>query len=397
MKRIGAIVLWSAIAAAFIGPGTVTTAASAGASFGTALMWAVLFSLVATFVLQEASARLTIATGTDLAEVLRRRFPGGLMRAVTLILAGGAILIGSIAYEAGNILGGVAGVALEVDWPKPVMTAALGALAALILAVGSPRRVAQLLAVLVAMMGLGFVITAIVLMPPLGEIARGIVMPAVPEGAAITVIALIGTTVVPYNLFLGSNLARGTSLADTRFGLGVAIALGGIITLAILVVGSALDGEFSFERLAALLSSELGASAATGLALGLFAAGLSSAVTAPLAAAITVRGLLSDADDPRWVANGWRFRGIWMAVLAAGVIFAMGEIRPVPAILAAQALNGILLPVVAIFLMLAMRDRARLGEAANGITGTIAMAGVTAIAIILGAMSLSKVAGTLFG
>ena len=397
MKRIGAIVLWSAIAAAFIGPGTVTTAASAGASFGTALMWAVLFSLVATFVLQEASARLTIATGTDLAEVLRQRFPGGLMRAVTLILAGGAILIGSIAYEAGNILGGVAGVALEVDWPKPVMTAALGALAALILAVGSPRRIAQLLAVLVAMMGLGFVITAIVLMPPLGEIARRIVMPAVPDGAVLTVIALIGTTVVPYNLFLGSNLARGTSLADTRFGLGVAIALGGIITLAILVVGSALDGEFSFERLAALLSSELGASAATGLALGLFAAGLSSAVTAPLAAAITVRGLLSDVDDPRWAANGWRFRGIWMAVLAAGVIFAMGEIRPVPAILAAQALNGILLPVVAIFLMLAMRDRARLGEAANGIIGTIAMAGVTAIAIILGAMSLSKVAGTLFG
>ena len=56
--KIGEIILWSAIAAAFIGPGTVTTAASAGAGYGLTLLWAVLFSVVATFVLQEAAARL---------------------------------------------------------------------------------------------------------------------------------------------------------------------------------------------------------------------------------------------------------------------------------------------------------------------------------------------------
>lgn len=397
MKRFGTILLWSAIAAAFIGPGTVTAAASAGASYGTALMWAVVFSVLATFVLQEASARLTIATGHDLAEVLRQRFPSGWKRAGTLVLAGGAILIGSIAYEAGNILGGVAGVALEVDLPGPMLTVILAALAALLLAVGSPQRIAQLLAGLVALMGAGFLVTASVLAPPLGEVAQGLAVPAIPGGAELTVVALIGTTVVPYNLFLGSSLARGTSLSDTRFGLAVAIALGGLITMAIIIVGSALDGEFSFERLAALLTQELGEWAGFGLAVGLFAAGLSSAVTAPLAAALTVRGLLREADDPRWSAKGWRFRGVWIAVLTAGVVFAVTGVRPVPAILLAQALNGLLLPIVAVFLMLAMRDRARLGDAVSGPMGTAAMVSVTAIALLLGAVSLSKVFTALTG
>jgi len=395
VKRLGAILLWSAVAAAFMGPGTVATAASAGASHGAALMWAVLFSIIATFVLQEAAARLTIATGSDLAEILRQRFTKGWQQALTIFLAGGAVVVGSIAYEAGNILGGVAGVALEIDLPKPVVTAGLGAMAAMLLASGSPARIARLLAVLVALMGAGFLVTAAVLAPPIGKIAAGLAVPSIPEGAALTVVALIGTTVVPYNLFLGSSLARGASLGETRFGLGVAVGLGGIITLAVVIVGSALDGEFAFERLEALLSARLGAWAGAGLALGLFAAGLSSAVTAPLAAAVTVRGLLADADDARWLATGWRFRGTWGAVLAAGIGFGMAEVRPVPAIVLAQALNGLLLPVVAVFLMLAMRDRKRLGGAASGPLGTAAMIVVTGIALLLGGVSLARVFGAL--
>ncbi|MEQ8411801.1 MAG: divalent metal cation transporter [Erythrobacter sp.] len=395
MKRLGAILLWSAVAAAFIGPGTVTTAASAGASHGAALMWAVLFSALATFVLQEAAARLTIATGRDLGEVLRERFADGWQRALTLMLAGGAVVVGSVAYEAGNILGGVAGAALGIDWPEPALTALLGAMAATLLAAGSPARIARLLAGLVAMMGAGFLVTAFVLAPPLAGIAAGLAIPSIPQGAGLGVIALIGTTVVPYNLFLGSSLARGKDLAETRFGLAVAVGMGGLITLAIMIVGSALDGAFSFERLEALLTARLGAWAGAGLALGLFAAGLSSAVTAPLAAALTVRGLLADADDPRWSASGPRFRGVWGGVLGLGVAFGMAGIRPVPAIVLAQALNGLLLPVVAVFLMLAMRDRSRLGKAASGALGTGAMVAVTGIAVMLGAVSLAKVFGML--
>ena len=60
MKRLGHVLLWSVLSAAFIGPGTITTAASAGALYGPRLLWALAFSTLACFVLQEASARLTV-------------------------------------------------------------------------------------------------------------------------------------------------------------------------------------------------------------------------------------------------------------------------------------------------------------------------------------------------
>lgn len=395
MRRLGKAILWSAIAAAFIGPGTVTTAASAGASFGIALLWAVLFSVLATYVLQEAAARLTIATGNDLGAVLRKRYPDGAMRVLTLLLVGGAILIGSAAYEAGNILGGVAGAMMAIELPREVLTLAVGVLAAVMLAFGSPQRIASALAVLVALMGAGFLFAALMLLPEAGVLLGGLFVPGVPEGAALMTVALIGTTVVPYNLFLGSSLARGETLGDTRLGLALAIGIGGLITMGIVVVGAALSGEFSFEAMAALLSERLGGWATVLFALGLLAAGLSSAVTAPLAAALTARGLFGGGEG--WDAKDWRFSGVWITVLAIGIGFGLADIRPVPAIVLAQALNGMLLPVIAIFLFVATRDRELLGENTNGPFETLAMGAVTLIATGLGLVALWKVAGTLFG
>ena len=68
MRRFGPGML---VAAAFIGPGTVTTASIAGANFGFALMWALLLSIIVTFVLQEMSSRLGIVSGLGLSEALR--------------------------------------------------------------------------------------------------------------------------------------------------------------------------------------------------------------------------------------------------------------------------------------------------------------------------------------
>lgn len=396
MRRLGATLLWSAIAAAFIGPGTVTTAASAGAGFGVALLWAVLFSVVATFVLQEAAARLTIATGKDLGAVLRDQYPTGFRRILVLLLVGGAILMGSAAYEAGNILGGVAGAMLAIDLPRWVLTLATGALAAVLLANGSPARIGRLLAILVAVMGAGFIAVAAMLLPAGPVMLGGVTVPAIPDGSELIVVALIGTTVVPYNLFLGASLARGQNLSDTRLGLALAIAIGGIITMAIMVVGSALAGEFSFDALGTLLAERLGDWARTGFALGLFAAGLSSAVTAPLAAALTARGLLTGgAADGGWDTAGWQFRGVWLAVLCIGIAFGLADIKPVPAIVLAQALNGVLLPVIAIFLFMATRNQKLVGQEASGPFATLAMAIVTGVAIMLGGVSLLKLVGAL--
>ena len=397
MKRIGSIILWSVIAAAFIGPGTVTTAASAGAGFGMALLWAVLLSVIATFVLQEMAARLSIVSGSDLAQILSRRYASGVGKWLVLALVGGAILLGCAAYQAGNILGGAAGAILGTDWPKGIVTLAIAVGAAVLLALGSPQRIAQALAVLVAFMGLGFLLVAITLAPTVGALFSGLVIPHLPDGSLLVAVALIGTTVVPYNLFLGSSLARGTDLGETRFGLAIAIGLGGLITAAIVVVGSALAGEFSFEALADLLAEGLGEWARYAFALGLFGAGLSSAVTAPLAAALTARGLFSRDAVAHWGPNGWAFRAVWLAVLATGTAFALADVKPVAAIILAQAFNGTLLPLVAIFLLRAANDRALLAGKANGALANVAGTIVVLCATGLGTLALWRVAQTLLG
>ncbi|HMB53664.1 MAG TPA: divalent metal cation transporter, partial [Thermoanaerobaculia bacterium] len=365
MKRLLAVLLWSVIAAAFIGPGTVTTAASAGAAHGLTLLWALTFSTVATLVLQEAAARLTVVSGRDLGRALAERSGGAGLLAVVVVL--GAVVVGCAAYEAGNVLGAVAGLTLALDLSPAALTVACGVLATALLLLGNPRTVARALSALVAVMGLAFLLTAVSLAPAPGAVAAGALLPSFPVGSGLLVLGLVGTTVVPYNLFLGSGVAAGQDLGEMRFGLTVAVVFGGLISMGVLVVGTAVVGEFSFAALAAVLGERLGSWAGGLFAAGLAAAGLTSAVTAPLAASLTAAGLFGkDAAPERWAPRSWRFRAVWAGVLATGLVFGLSGVRPVPVILVAQALNGVLLPWVAVFLLLAVNDRGLMGERLNG-------------------------------
>ena len=79
------------VAAAFIGPGTVTTASIAGAQFGFALLWALAFSIAATILLQEMAARLALVTRRDLAETLRASYRGSWLGTAAVILVVAAV------------------------------------------------------------------------------------------------------------------------------------------------------------------------------------------------------------------------------------------------------------------------------------------------------------------
>ena len=391
MKRLASILLWSVIAAAFIGPGTVTTAASAGASYGLSLLWALLFSTVACLVLQEASARLTIVSGRNLGQALRDQYRVGPQKGAVLLLVLGAVVAGCAAYEAGNILGGVSGAVMVTGWPAHLLTLVSGVIAGALLWRSPPQTVARSLSLVVAVMGLAFLCTAALQRPPLGEILRASLVPSMPRGSGLLILGLVGTTVVPYNLFLGSGIAAGQELRDLRLGLMVAVGLGGLISMAVLVTGTAVEGSFSFLALSEVLRLELGSWAASLFALGLLGAGLSSAITAPLAAAVTARSLLQeDGEDDRWSPTAWRYRSVWIGVLIVGLGFGLSGVRPVPAIILAQALNGFLLPLVSVFLFLAVNDRRLMGEAVNGRLANVATLGVVWVAMLLGVTAVSR-------
>jgi Mn2+/Fe2+ NRAMP family transporter len=391
VRRLASILLWSVIAAAFIGPGTVTTAASAGASYGLDLLWALVFSTGACLVLQEASARLTVVSGRNLGQALREQYRTGPRKGAVLLLVLGAIVVGCAAYEAGNILGGVTGAVMATGWSARSLTLLSGVIAATLLWLHPPQTVARTLSIIVAVMGVAFLWTAILLRPPVGEILRASLVPSMPGGSGLLVLGLVGTTVVPYNIFLGSGIAAGQELRDLRLGLVLAVGLGGIISMAVLVTGTAVDGDFSFMALSQVLAERLGGWGTRLFAVGLLGAGLSSAITAPLAAAVTARSLLQEgSEDDRWSEASWRYRGVWLGVLVVGLGFGLSGVRPVPAIILAQALNGLLLPLVSIFLFVAVNDRRLMGEAVNGSLANLVTAGVVWVAMLLGVTAIAR-------
>ncbi len=397
MNRLLQILFWSVISAAFIGPGTVTTAASSGAQFSYSLLWAILFSTFACLILQEAGARLTVVSGQNLGQAIQAQFRGKISGLLVLLLVLGAIVLGSAAYEAGNILGGVAGAMLGSGMSRTVLTLLIGAAAGGFLFFGSTQTVAKLLGMVVAFMGLAFLFTVFLLKPPIGQMIKGALIPSFPAGSGLLIMALIGTTVVPYNLFLGSGIAAGQKISELRFGLSVAIILGGLISMGVLIVGASIAGNFTYNALSDSLSVKLGTWAKLFFAFGLFAAGFSSAITAPLAAAITAKSLFGAQNEDRWDEKSWRYRTTWFTILLIGVGFGLADVRPIPAIILAQALNGILLPFVAVFLLLAVNDRKLMGSSGLNSSRLNFFTGIVVITtIFLGVMNITKAGSKIF-
>lgn len=394
------------VTAAFIGPGTITTASSAGAHYGFALLWALLFSVLATFVLQEMSARLGLVTRRGLAEAMRAHFSNPVFGRLAILLVVIAVGLGNAAYESGNIAGAAMALTAVGAGHPAAWSILIGLIAGGLLARGRYQALERTLVVLVLLMAAVFTLTAVLVAPPLGAMLEGVLRPGIPPGATLVVVALIGTTVVPYNLFLHASavtrkwpvsLPVGQALRESRLDSALSIGIGGVVTLAVMSTAAATffgSGEaFAAGTLARQLEPLLGPAAPWVFACGLFAAGLTSAITAPLAAAWAVCGAL-----------GWRtsldapgFRLVWLLVLLTGTLLAATGTRPVQAILFAQAANGLLLPVVALFLLLVMNSRALLGGhrnrwLANGFGGLVVL-----VATALGGLRLIEAAGRLAG
>ncbi len=400
-KKFGPGIL---VTAAFIGPGTVTTASIAGAQYGFALLWALLFSIAATVLLQEMSARLGLVTRRGLAEALRESYSGSWLGTAAIFLVVAAIGFGNAAYEAGNITGAALGLQAISGLSVSHWALLVGIVAGALLASAQYALIEKLLIAMVLLMSLVFLLTLFMVRPAISDMLRGLLVPEIPSGSLLTVIALIGTTVVPYNLFLQASAVQKKwpatmdtqkALAESRLDTGLSIGLGGLITLAVMSTSAAAffggDREFSAASMAQQLEPLLGTSARYFFAAGLFAAGLSSAVTAPLAAAFAVCGALGWSQDLR----ATRFRLIWLAVLLCGTIFAAVGTKPLTAILFAQAANGFLLPICAIFLLVVMNRKESLGAYANGTLVNLLGGAVVLVTVGLGLLKILQVFGLL--
>ncbi|MCL5244429.1 Nramp family divalent metal transporter [Cellulophaga sp. 20_2_10] len=390
------------IAAAFIGPGTITVCTLAGVHFGFALLWAMALSIVATIVLQEMSARVGIVSQKGLSEIIRTEIKNPIAKWFTIVLILSAIVIGNAVYEAGNISGGILGLeAILGDsyihigrFSFNYLSILIGIIAFVLLYIGNYKVLEKALISLVIAMSLAFLITAIITKPDISLIFSGIFKPNLPKDGILTVIALIGTTVVPYNLFLHASLVseKWKSVSDLQYARKdtiVAVILGGVVSMCVIISAAAIQGSEinSAADLAKGLEPLFGSFAKYFLAIGLFAAGITSAITAPLAAAYVTCGCLG------WSTNlkSSKFRAVWMFILFLGVLFSSLGIKPIEIIKFAQIANGILLPIIAAFLLWIMNKKSVLGAYKNSITQNILGFIILAISILLSIATLNKV------
>ena len=392
------------VAAAFIGPGTVTACTIAGASFGFSLAWALVFATVATIILQSMSARLGVAGRVGLGEAMVSRTDNPALKwgAAGLVLA--ALAIGNAAYESGNIAGGALGLdalfSADGDGSGKAHVLIVAGIAAAALLYGKYKALERILIALVILMSLAFAASFVLVRPDFGALLGGLV-PAVPENGLLSTIAIIGTTIVPYNLFLHAAAARdrwqggADDLDAATSDTAISIGLGGLVSIFILATAASTIFASGVEvknaaDMAIALEPLAGSGARYFIGIGLFAAGLTSSITAPMATAYAVTEIIPGLGGER---KPLMFRVIALTIVAIGLGVSLLGIRPTELITIAQVANGLLLPIIAIFLLVAMNNKSLLGTHVNGWAANLLGGGVVAITILLGARLILRVFG----
>jgi len=279
--------------------------------------------------------------------------------------------------------------------PRRYWVALISIAAILILNRRKYKLIEKFLIFLVFLMSVSFLMMVIIIKPNFISILKGII-PSFPKNSLFLILALIGTTVVPYNLFLHSSAVKEkwktvAHLKDVKKDLFLSISLGGIISASIVMTSAAAFYEKGIVlekgiQLAQQIKPLFGTSTNILFGIGLFAAGMSSAITAPYAAAFASSGVL-----------GWKgghdsqgFRGVWLGVILVGFVVSSFNLNPLAVIISAQVANGLILPIASIFLLLILNNHKKMGDLANNSLQNILGGLIILVVTLLGIWNILK-------
>lgn len=386
------------VAGAFVGTGTITTSIVAGTEHGYTLLWAsVTAAIIITIILQEMTARLAMTTGEPLAKTVKDKL--GLWASVIVIIA---IVGGNAVYSVGNLTGINIAMGGMIEGISPTFWIILVTLIYWsLLMIGKYNVLEKTVTVLVILMGLVFLINMIYVKPDYTNLIKGLIVPTFEMSNITLIIALIGTTVVPYNFYLHSTavLERGwhknakSNMTLMRFDTIIPIFIGGLVTMAIGVVAATvlhplhLDTGLEIEgatEMAMTLEPILGNVAYFLFSLGLFAAAVSSMPMAALSAAYVFTQSLGLSSD----LKSTPFRLVFSFVAWAPVFFAVGVTNPVWTIILAQSINGMLLPITAVLVIYLINRKDISGTMRNNTFLNIIGGGAVIFTIILGILNI---------
>lgn len=370
--------------------GGITTYSVMGAQSGLSLLWLFPITIVVLAIVQEMAARLGVVTGQGLSDLIRDRFG---VRPTAFAMA--ILLLANVANTVAEFSGAAA--ALEIFGISRYIVVPIVAIAIWALVIKASYRTVERVFLSVIVVFFAYIASAILAHPDWGQVGRALVTPSIDfrPTTLLLMVAVVGTTITPYMQFYLTSAVAEKGIGEDELGLERADAIGGSIwtnLIAIFIVvatattigvvgghiTSASDAARALEPVAGRLAEAL-------FALGLFGASVLAATIMPISTAFVICEAFGwESGVDKRFGDARAFFSIYTFVLAAGaLIVLLPGLDLLPVIVASQNLQGLLLPIVLIFMVILVNDVRLMGRHRNGRLANILAWSAIGLVVIL--------------
>jgi NRAMP (natural resistance-associated macrophage protein)-like metal ion transporter len=384
--------------------GGITTYSVLGASTGLTLLWLFPITMVILAIVQELAARLGVVTGQGLSDLIRDRF--GVRPTAFAMLV---LLVANVANTVAEFSGAAA--ALELFGISRYITVPLVGVAIWLLVLRASYRTVERVFLGVIVVFFGYIISAVLARPDWFEVGRALVTPSLDLTPAqlLLVVAVIGTTITPYMQFYLTSAVAEKGIDIDELKLEQADAIGGsvwtnviavfIVVAAASTIGVTTGAINSAADAAQALVPVAGPLAELLFAIGLFGASVLAATIMPLSTAFVICEAFGwESGVDKRFSDARAFFSIYTFVLVAGALVVLiPGLDLLPVIVASQNLQGLLLPIVLVFMVLLANDRRLMGDHRNGRVANVLAWAAVGLVIVLDVVLLGVTALGFFG
>jgi Mn2+/Fe2+ NRAMP family transporter len=384
--------------------GGIATYSVMGAQSGLRLLWIFPVTIAILAIVQEMAARLGVVTGQGLSDLIRDRF-GVRPTAFAMVI----LLVANVANTVAEFSGAAA--AAEIFGISRYIVVPLVGIGIWALVLKASYRTVERVFLSVIVVFLAYIVSAILSDPDWGAVGGALVSPHLDLAPAelLLLVAVVGTTITPYMQFYLTSAVAEKGIGVDELGLERADAIGGsvwtnVIAIFIVVaaattigiaggtISSAADAAKALEPVAGKLAEAL-------FAVGLFGASVLAATIMPLSTAFVICEAFGwESGVDKRFADARAFFSIYTFVLIAGALVVLiPGLDLLPLIVASQNLQGLLLPVVLIFMVVLANDRRLMGDHRNGRIGNVLAWSAIGLVIALDAILLGVAALGAFG
>ncbi|MCU1395564.1 MAG: natural resistance-associated macrophage protein [Ilumatobacteraceae bacterium] len=378
--------------------GGILSYASAGAQYAYRTLFIMVLITVALVVVQEMSARIGATTGNGLVSLMREQFS---LRVATFSV--GCLLIANLGLVVSEFAG--VGAAMELLGVSRYVSIPIAALGIWAVVIFGSYRYAERVFILLSLVFLAYPISAVLGHPKWSRVAADSALPHLLASRSFLflVVALIGTTITPYMQLYqtAAVVERGSKPADLR---NIRIdsitgsVFANIISMSIIIATAATIGGSgalrSAKEAAQALVPVAGASAEKLFAVGLLGASLLAAAVVPLATSYALAEAIGvERSVSRKFRDAKAFLGLFTAQVLVGAIIALAPGNLVDLLLNMQFLNGLISPVLLVFILILANRRTLMGDNANGpkfkTLATVCTVGVAGLAAFVAVQSIA--------